>query len=137
VAVVAAEAAVAARAVVSSKARATGAFPNNWKQVFVAVLPGSTSGGGYQSRHYSIIKTPMSGNWNIPVHWQCNRPSLLILKRIRHTYLPDLWRARFPLKPVQIAACNIGDMVQERTPLRKSKEAVGHAVLALYYYAGA
>jgi uncharacterized protein len=31
----------------------------------------------------------------------------------------------------------IGDMVQERTPLRKSKEAVGHAVLALYYYAGA
>lgn len=31
----------------------------------------------------------------------------------------------------------IGDMVQERIPLRKSKEAVGHAVLALYYYAGA
>ncbi len=31
----------------------------------------------------------------------------------------------------------IGDMVQERTPLRKSEEAVGHAVLALYYYAGA
>lgn len=31
----------------------------------------------------------------------------------------------------------IGDMVQERTPLRKSHEAVGHAVLALYYYAGA
>jgi len=31
----------------------------------------------------------------------------------------------------------VGDMVQERTPLRKSKEAVGHAVLALYYYAGA
>ncbi len=31
----------------------------------------------------------------------------------------------------------IGDMVQERTPLRASKEAVGHAVLALYYYAGA
>ncbi len=31
----------------------------------------------------------------------------------------------------------IGDMTQERTPLRKSKEAVGHAVLALYYYAGA
>ncbi|UXX79378.1 glycoside hydrolase family 127 protein [Reichenbachiella carrageenanivorans] len=31
----------------------------------------------------------------------------------------------------------IGDMVQERTPLRKSNEAVGHAVLALYYYAGA
>ncbi|ANQ52385.1 glycoside hydrolase family 127 protein [Flammeovirga sp. MY04] len=31
----------------------------------------------------------------------------------------------------------IGDMVQERVPLRESKEAVGHAVLALYYYAGA
>ena len=31
----------------------------------------------------------------------------------------------------------IGDMVQERTPLRDSDEAVGHAVLALYYYAGA
>ncbi|TWU42355.1 glycoside hydrolase family 127 protein [Novipirellula artificiosorum] len=31
----------------------------------------------------------------------------------------------------------IGDMVQERTPLRKSSEAVGHAVLALYFYAGA
>lgn len=31
----------------------------------------------------------------------------------------------------------IGDMVQERTPLRDSHEAVGHAVLALYYYAGA
>ncbi|HUX57874.1 MAG TPA: glycoside hydrolase family 127 protein [Bacteroidales bacterium] len=30
----------------------------------------------------------------------------------------------------------IGDMVQERTPLRESTEAVGHAVLALYYYAG-
>jgi DUF1680 family protein len=28
-------------------------------------------------------------------------------------------------------------MVQERTPLRKAKEAAGHAVLALYYYAGA
>lgn len=31
----------------------------------------------------------------------------------------------------------IGDMVQERTPLREASEAVGHAVLALYYYAGA
>lgn len=31
----------------------------------------------------------------------------------------------------------VGDMVQEFTPLRKSDEAVGHAVLALYYYAGA
>ncbi|MRI00134.1 glycoside hydrolase family 127 protein [Kriegella sp. EG-1] len=31
----------------------------------------------------------------------------------------------------------IGDMVQERIPLREETEAVGHAVLALYYYAGA
>lgn len=31
----------------------------------------------------------------------------------------------------------IGDMVQERTALREANEAVGHAVLALYYYAGA
>ncbi len=31
----------------------------------------------------------------------------------------------------------VGDMVQERTPLREANEAVGHAVLALYYYAGA
>ncbi|GJM64271.1 glycoside hydrolase family 127 protein [Persicobacter diffluens] len=31
----------------------------------------------------------------------------------------------------------IGDMVQERTALREADEAVGHAVLALYYYAGA
>ncbi|RME94173.1 MAG: glycoside hydrolase family 127 protein [Verrucomicrobia bacterium] len=31
----------------------------------------------------------------------------------------------------------VGDMVQERVPLRRETEAVGHAVLALYYYAGA
>ena len=31
----------------------------------------------------------------------------------------------------------IGDMVQERIPLRQAEEAVGHAVLALYFYAGA
>lgn len=31
----------------------------------------------------------------------------------------------------------VGDMVQERVPLRKESEAVGHAVLALYYYSGA
>ena len=31
----------------------------------------------------------------------------------------------------------IGDMVQERIPLRDETKAVGHAVLALYYYAGA
>lgn len=31
----------------------------------------------------------------------------------------------------------IGDMVQERVALREETEAVGHAVLAMYYYAGA
>ena len=31
----------------------------------------------------------------------------------------------------------IGDQTQERTPFREEKEAVGHAVLALYFYAGA
>ena len=31
----------------------------------------------------------------------------------------------------------IGDMVQERVALREANEAAGHAVLALYYYAGA
>lgn len=31
----------------------------------------------------------------------------------------------------------VGDMVQERTPLREETKAVGHAVLALYFYAGA
>ena len=31
----------------------------------------------------------------------------------------------------------IGDMVQERVALREATEAAGHAVLALYYYAGA
>jgi DUF1680 family protein len=31
----------------------------------------------------------------------------------------------------------IGDMVQETVPLREETEAAGHAVLALYYYAGA
>jgi DUF1680 family protein len=31
----------------------------------------------------------------------------------------------------------LGDMVQERTPLRIAKTAEGHAVLALYFYAGA
>jgi hypothetical protein len=31
----------------------------------------------------------------------------------------------------------IGDMTQERTPFRQEKEAVGHAVLGLYLYAGA
>ncbi|WP_317124798.1 glycoside hydrolase family 127 protein [Aureibaculum luteum] len=47
-------------------------------------------------------------------------------------------RGKSELKPdPSVNTNNIGDMTQERTPLRKSKEAVGHAVLALYYYAGA
>ncbi len=36
-----------------------------------------------------------------------------------------------------IPATHLGDMVQERVPLREETEAVGHAVLALYFYAGA
>ncbi|MEX0321561.1 MAG: glycoside hydrolase family 127 protein [Puniceicoccaceae bacterium] len=43
-------------------------------------------------------------------------------------------------KPVlhsTVSMRTIGDHVQERIPLRRSKEAVGHAVLALYFYAGA
>jgi len=40
-------------------------------------------------------------------------------------------------KDPSVRPTQVGDMVQERTPLRKSSEAVGHAVLALYYYAGA
>ncbi|WP_010136276.1 glycoside hydrolase family 127 protein [Ochrovirga pacifica] len=47
-------------------------------------------------------------------------------------------RGKYPVTEVSTTVgYPIGDMVQERTPLRKSKEAVGHAVLALYYYAGA
>lgn len=47
-------------------------------------------------------------------------------------------RGKSKVKPdTTVRFRNIGDMTQERTPLRKSKEAVGHAVLALYYYAGA
>ena len=47
-------------------------------------------------------------------------------------------RGQYPVTNVRATeAYPIGDMVQERTPLRESHEAVGHAVLALYYYAGA
>ena len=47
-------------------------------------------------------------------------------------------RGKYKVEPHATANYrHIGDMVQERTPLRKAKEAVGHAVLALYYYAGA
>ena len=43
-------------------------------------------------------------------------------------------------RPAEDPAVNhdhIGDMVQERTPLREETDAVGHAVLAMYLYAGA
>ena len=47
-------------------------------------------------------------------------------------------RGKFPVKHHHTTTgYPIGDMVQERTPLREASEAVGHAVLALYYYAGA
>lgn len=47
-------------------------------------------------------------------------------------------RGKSKVKPHSTVRFNhIGDMTQERTPLRESDEAVGHAVLALYYYAGA
>lgn len=42
------------------------------------------------------------------------------------------------MKPDDTVRFNmVGDMVQERTPLREADDAVGHAVLAMYYYAGA
>ncbi|WP_282122120.1 glycoside hydrolase family 127 protein [Algibacter mikhailovii] len=47
-------------------------------------------------------------------------------------------RGKSKVKPDPTVRYNhVGDMTQERTPLRESDEAVGHAVLALYYYAGA
>ena len=42
-----------------------------------------------------------------------------------------------PVSHPTVRSFMMGDMVQERTPLRKETEAVGHAVLALYFYAGA
>ena len=47
-------------------------------------------------------------------------------------------RGKFPVEQhPTTAGYPIGDMVQERIPLREAKEAAGHAVLALYYYVGA
>ncbi|MRT91963.1 glycoside hydrolase family 127 protein [Ancylomarina sp. 16SWW S1-10-2] len=47
-------------------------------------------------------------------------------------------RGQSKVEPSKVAGYKfIGDMVQERTPLRKEKSAEGHAVLALYFYAGA
>jgi DUF1680 family protein len=45
------------------------------------------------------------------------------------------WNTRY--SDPTVVATMVGDMVQERTPLRQETEAVGHAVLALYFYAGA
>lgn len=47
-------------------------------------------------------------------------------------------RGQLKVEPTEVSSYKfMGDMVQERTPLRKSKTAEGHAVLALYFYAGA
>ena len=47
-------------------------------------------------------------------------------------------RGASPVEPdPSVEHTMIGDMVQERTPLREATEAMGHAVLALYFYAGA
>ena len=47
-------------------------------------------------------------------------------------------RGKSKVEPDKTASYkHIGDMVQERTPLRKAETAEGHAVLALYFYAGA
>ncbi|WP_282135528.1 glycoside hydrolase family 127 protein [Seonamhaeicola maritimus] len=46
-------------------------------------------------------------------------------------------RGHSKVEPTDVSSYkHIGDMVQERTPIRKAKTAEGHAVLALYYYAG-
>ncbi len=59
----------------------------------------------------------------------------------RYLKLAELFidmRGQQPVEPGEtVDYWNIGDMVQERTPLRESSAAVGHAVLALYFYAGA
>ncbi|MDO6801980.1 glycoside hydrolase family 127 protein [Wenyingzhuangia sp. 1_MG-2023] len=59
----------------------------------------------------------------------------------RYLKLAELFinmRGKSKVQPDKTAGYKfIGDMVQERTPLRKAKTAEGHAVLALYFYAGA
>ncbi|NJB81643.1 glycoside hydrolase family 127 protein [Wenyingzhuangia aestuarii] len=59
----------------------------------------------------------------------------------RYLKLAELFinlRGKSGVEPSSVAGYKfIGDMVQERTPLRKAKTAEGHAVLALYFYAGA
>jgi len=47
-------------------------------------------------------------------------------------------RGKSPVEPdLTVRFKMIGDMTQERTALREEREAVGHTVLALYFYAGA
>ncbi|WP_372896692.1 glycoside hydrolase family 127 protein, partial [Stieleria sp.] len=59
----------------------------------------------------------------------------------RHLQLAEIFinmRGKSPPVPDDTVRYKmVGDMVQERKPLRKETEAVGHAVLALYFYAGA
>ncbi|GAA4235340.1 glycoside hydrolase family 127 protein [Postechiella marina] len=59
----------------------------------------------------------------------------------RYLELAELFinlRGKLKVNPTPVSSYKfIGDMVQERTPIRKAKTAEGHAVLALYYYAGA
>lgn len=56
--------------------------------------------------------------------------------RLAETFINMRGRSR-PRPDDTVRFTALGDMVQERIPLRKETEAVGHAVLALYYYAGA
>lgn len=62
-------------------------------------------------------------------------------KEERYLKLAELFinlRGKSKVTPSKVSSYKfIGDMVQERTPLRKAKTAEGHAVLALYFYAGA
>lgn len=59
----------------------------------------------------------------------------------RYLELAELFinlRGKLKVQPTKVSGYKfIGDMVQERTPLRKATSAEGHAVLALYFYAGA
>ncbi|MGY6648217.1 glycoside hydrolase family 127 protein [Wenyingzhuangia sp. IMCC45574] len=63
------------------------------------------------------------------------------VKDERYLKLAELFinlRGQSKVVPTKVSSYKfIGDMVQERTPLRKAKTAEGHAVLALYFYAGA
>ena len=64
-----------------------------------------------------------------------------VTKDERYLELAEIFinmRGKSPVEPDPTVRFKmIGDMTQERTPIRKETEAVGHAVLALYFYAGA